>query len=253
MMKSTYESGLVLECPLYIAHRGANQLAMENTLEAFELAYQSGIRAMELDLQLTRDGEVIVFHDDNLMRLAGQEVAVIDLMLSEIRAFEMLSSVITLSQYCRWAAQKADVISNFEIKVPDSHRQDIDYIDYLTCEIYLLLHKFPDLKYFISSFSPKILQAYRLLDSMVPLGLAVETKKLTALQKSNIQYSTLTLNDSEALTEEMVAHYQAQFEYVLIYASEEFMSLVRAEVLIKMGVSGVFVDEVSYEVENQNI
>ena len=53
--------------PLIIGHRGAAGLAPENTLASFEAAYQAGVGAVELDVYLV-EGELLVFHDDQLER-----------------------------------------------------------------------------------------------------------------------------------------------------------------------------------------
>lgn len=54
-----------------IAHRGASAYALENTLEAFELARAQEADAIEFDVQLTRDENLVVFHDADLQRLAS--------------------------------------------------------------------------------------------------------------------------------------------------------------------------------------
>ncbi len=51
-----------------VAHCGASGLAPENTLLAFERAITLGVDALELDVQLTRDGELAVIHDARLER-----------------------------------------------------------------------------------------------------------------------------------------------------------------------------------------
>lgn len=65
---------------LNIAHRGASQDALENTLEAFELAIEQGADMIETDLHLMRDGTIALYHDD---RIGG--VAVGELSLDELR------------------------------------------------------------------------------------------------------------------------------------------------------------------------
>lgn len=57
---------------IVLAHRGACDARLENTLPAFTHAIERGADGVELDVQLSRDGEVIVFHDDDLARLAGR-------------------------------------------------------------------------------------------------------------------------------------------------------------------------------------
>ena len=54
--------------PLNIAHRGARAYAPENTLPAFEKACRLGSEALELDVHSTRDGQLVVHHDDTLDR-----------------------------------------------------------------------------------------------------------------------------------------------------------------------------------------
>jgi len=68
-----------------IAHRGASGTAPENTLAAFRRAVEIGADMIELDVQLTRDGAVVVLHDDTLERttdgtgpLAAQDAAALE-------------------------------------------------------------------------------------------------------------------------------------------------------------------------------
>jgi glycerophosphoryl diester phosphodiesterase len=57
--------------PLVIAHRGASAEKPENTLAAFHRALALGVAGLELDVQVTRDGVPVVFHDATLRRLTG--------------------------------------------------------------------------------------------------------------------------------------------------------------------------------------
>lgn len=52
------------------AHRGASGYAPENTLEAFALAMEQGADGIELDVQMTRDGELVVIHDETVDRVS---------------------------------------------------------------------------------------------------------------------------------------------------------------------------------------
>jgi len=60
------------EGPLIIGHRGASALQTENTVAAFRRARTDGADGVELDVLLCATGEVIVFHDDDLTRLANR-------------------------------------------------------------------------------------------------------------------------------------------------------------------------------------
>ncbi|MGQ0676704.1 MAG: glycerophosphodiester phosphodiesterase [Rhodospirillales bacterium] len=71
-----------------IAHRGASLYAPENTLAAFELAADQGAEAIECDAKLTRDGAVILMHDDTLDRTSTGKGAVRRFDLNAIRALD---------------------------------------------------------------------------------------------------------------------------------------------------------------------
>lgn len=68
------------------AHRGASGYAPENTMEAFILAIEMGADGIELDVQLTRDGEIVVIHDETLQRVSNGTGYVKDYMLEEVKA-----------------------------------------------------------------------------------------------------------------------------------------------------------------------
>lgn len=55
--------------PMRICHRGLVQSAPENTLGAFEGAYEKGYEGLEIDVQKSKDGEIVIVHDNNLTRL----------------------------------------------------------------------------------------------------------------------------------------------------------------------------------------
>nr|WP_133530445.1 glycerophosphodiester phosphodiesterase family protein [Halanaerobium saccharolyticum] len=55
--------------PVLVAHRGSSYNAPESTLPAVKMALESGVDYIELDVQRTKDGELVIFHDTNLLRL----------------------------------------------------------------------------------------------------------------------------------------------------------------------------------------
>lgn len=67
---------------MIIAHRGGGWESPENTLQAFDQSLKNGAQFLETDVRLTKDGVVIVCHDEDFSRLCGVEKQVRDLNIS---------------------------------------------------------------------------------------------------------------------------------------------------------------------------
>jgi len=76
------------EWPVNLAHRGASTLAPENTIEAFRIAVEEGAGGLELDVHLTREGQVVVIHDPTVDRSTSGTGAVSEMTLDELRGFD---------------------------------------------------------------------------------------------------------------------------------------------------------------------
>ncbi|MBI5305082.1 MAG: glycerophosphodiester phosphodiesterase [Chloroflexi bacterium] len=74
--------------PLVLGHRGASAYAPENTLAAFNLAFEMGADGIELDVTLTKDGVPIVIHDDTVDRTTNGKGAAKELTLAEIKQLD---------------------------------------------------------------------------------------------------------------------------------------------------------------------
>ncbi len=71
-----------------IAHRGASFDAPENTLAAIRLAWQQGADAVEIDVHFSKDGHVVVIHDDTTRKTAGVRRKVASQTLKELKALD---------------------------------------------------------------------------------------------------------------------------------------------------------------------
>ncbi len=80
--------GTVVGRPVVVAHRGNSVNAPQNTLAAFDSAWQVGAAMVELDVQLTADRHVVVIHDDTVDATTDGTGAVSDLSLAEVRALD---------------------------------------------------------------------------------------------------------------------------------------------------------------------
>ncbi len=69
-----------------VAHRGGSRLAPENTLAAFRTALTLSVDAIELDVQMTKDGHAIVFHDNTVEKLTDGDGNILDLDFAYLRS-----------------------------------------------------------------------------------------------------------------------------------------------------------------------
>lgn len=74
-----------------VAHRGASAYEPENTLRAVRRAVEMGAHAVEVDARVTRDGHVVVVHDEDLARVAGVPRRVAEMSLEEVRSVTLSS------------------------------------------------------------------------------------------------------------------------------------------------------------------
>lgn len=74
--------------PLIIAHRGVSAHAPENTLKAFQLAKDHHADGIELDVMFSKDGHVVVIHDDTVDRTTNGTGRVRDLTLAQLQALD---------------------------------------------------------------------------------------------------------------------------------------------------------------------
>jgi glycerophosphoryl diester phosphodiesterase len=74
---------------LVVGHRGAEALAPENTWPSFRVAHEAGADLIELDVQLTRDGEAILFHDFSLQPKCGDPRWIRDLTWDDLRELDV--------------------------------------------------------------------------------------------------------------------------------------------------------------------
>ena len=107
-----------------IAHRGFSSRYPENTMLAFERALDLGADGAEFDVQLTRDGIPVVFHDESLARITDDPRFIKDLTLQELQQFDLsyrfqgqcpAQSIPTLEEYFS-LVQNRNFLSILEFK-----------------------------------------------------------------------------------------------------------------------------------------
>lgn len=135
------------------AHRGLHSVAHglpENSLLAFRLAERAGYGA-ELDVHLSRDGRLVVMHDDSLLRTCGIDKNISDMTAEELDSCRLLNSdekIPYLEEVLPIFEGKQPLL--IEIKTVKNNGAR------LTNKVCTMLQQFPGLKYCIESFDPRV-------------------------------------------------------------------------------------------------
>ncbi|MDE0432072.1 MAG: glycerophosphodiester phosphodiesterase family protein [Caldilineaceae bacterium] len=164
--------------PLIFAHRGASAVAPENTLPAFTKALEMGADGIELDVQATAEGELVVLHDFNLEgtttgrgRIRKHTLAQLSDLDAGIRFNDAFSGtpIPTLDQVFELTANRC--IVNVEIK-----NMDWDGGPEAGPLTRMIQRRRLYDKVIVSSFNPFSLRSVRQLDPHIPIGLLYKPK-----------------------------------------------------------------------------
>ena len=160
------------------AHRGLfdNKTVPENSLAAFARSVERGF-GIELDIQLTADGRVVVFHDYTLTRMCGVDAKVSELTLKELRQHRLLGSQYTIPTL-------AEVLKLVDGRVPLLvELKGESTSDALCLPAARLLDEY-DGPYCVESFNPMLLRWFKIHRPEVARGQLV-TNLIAEKRKGN--------------------------------------------------------------------
>ena len=114
------------------AHRGASEYAPENTLSSFYLGLLQGANGIETDVQKTKDGVLVLFHDDTLDRVSDGHGKISDLTLEELKRVKIYGNaktgfydrIVTLREFLEKFAQY-DISFAIELKGEDVEKETL--------------------------------------------------------------------------------------------------------------------------------
>ena len=131
-------------------HRGGAEETTENTIPAFQYALDLGFRFIETDVQATKDGKIVIFHDSDLSRMSSRKERIKDLNFDEISKIDLNGGgKIPLLEEALVTFPEA--FFNIDVKTDDAVKETADII---------LEHANPD-NICIASFSSKRLKDLR--------------------------------------------------------------------------------------------
>jgi glycerophosphoryl diester phosphodiesterase len=159
--------------PLNFAHRGASHQAPENTLAAFRRACELGADGIELDVQLSKDGEMVVIHDFSLEGTTDGEGLVRGKTLDELKELDAGSwfdpafageRILTLSEVIDAVDDR--LLLNIEVKTKRLRDDELAGAVVDAIEKSHLLDRVV-----VSSFNPLVARRVKQLNAQIPIGL----------------------------------------------------------------------------------
>ena len=148
------------------AHRGASEYYPENTLSAFYAGLDMGANGIETDIQRTKDGVLVLFHDDTVTRVTGAQGGVGDYTLEELRQLtvqnktgDRFDKITTLEEFLRYFGWR-DLTFAIELKMDGVAEQTIAMLEQFGIREKVIL----------TSFNPDSIRAAKACDPRYRVG-----------------------------------------------------------------------------------
>ena len=167
---------------MVIAHRGASALETENTVPAFARARAEGADGVELDVMTCGTAELVVFHDDDLTRLAGRPERIPDTSFAALREVKLSSGarIPTLDEV--FEACGPEMLVNVELKVPTRGRAVLGPLVDRVAEA--VTRAGAGGRVLVSSFNPLAVWLWTRRMPAVPAGLLFEREAALPLRRA---------------------------------------------------------------------
>jgi glycerophosphoryl diester phosphodiesterase len=199
---------------LKVGHRGARAYEIENTLNSFRKALELGANAVELDVRQSKDGKLILSHDENLKRVFGSDVPVSQATWKELKQLTG-SKILTLEEALDFLDSKVDKIlvelkeTGYEKKVLDIMLKEklqnrvivVSFHEDALAAMQSLHNKIETGLIYARSRNP--VDAAKRLGAgyLLPLYRFVHTKDVEKAHKNNLKVIVWTINTKEEARE----------------------------------------------------
>lgn len=206
------------------AHRGASEYCPENTLLSFYTGIYMGANGIETDVQMTRDGVAVLFHDDTIERMMKKPGRVADYTYAELRAFPMercgrVDYIITLETFLE-SVSKMDLTLAIELKGEGAEAETARLVEKYNAAS----------KCIFTSFKMDYLKKMHTINSSYRLGFLAEPGKIDAdllKEMKELEFYEICPYSADA-TKENVAYWHSLGLNVRAWgiANEEIMKTV---------------------------
>ena len=219
---------------LKIGHRGAKGYEIENTVISFQKALDMHVDGIELDVHLSADNEIMVFHDDTLDRLTNGKGLISSFTLRELKTFliNAQETIPTLREILNLIDKKCYV--NIEVKSYEVTDPAVTLI-----EEYVKNKNWKYDDFLVSSFDWNALQQVRFLNDEIHIGVLTENNLDLALAFAKFVKAKSIHPHFLLLTKENTAQIQAKGLQVFPWTVNEIEDI---ETIKSYNVNGIITD-----------
>lgn len=226
-----------------IAHRGASGLAPENTRSAFHKAVELRADYLEFDVHLSKDGELVIMHDERIDRTTNGSGYIKDLTLPELRLLEVGGlfsedfrgeSIMTLNELLEEFYNQVGLL--IELKNPQSYPG-------IEEKVVALLMDYDDISSIIvQSFDVESMRKIHTLLPEIEVGILIHPSEsiLTAKKLDELTSFASYINFNVSfLSKRMVDNVHERGSKVLVWSKKDQRLVAKAQ---KFGVDGIITD-----------
>jgi glycerophosphoryl diester phosphodiesterase len=237
------------ERPAVVAHRGASGYAPENTMAAFEMAVQMGADYIELDVRMSRDGELVVMHDAAVDRTTDGSGLVHELAWRELRQLDAGAwfgsgyageRIPSLQEVLERFAGRIGLL--IELKEPAMYLGMAE-LAAGAIEPYLPAGTEDGAPIMLQSFDGEALRALHARLPELPIALLVSEERHAAMSGSELNdiasYATAVHYDADLLDADMVQAIRTRNLSVMAWTIRETETL---QAVLRLGIDGVITD-----------
>ena len=227
--------------PPFIAHRGANQLAPENTLKAFKLAEELGAKMFECDVLLSQDQIPVIFHDDTLERCTNGHGLIRETPYSILKTLDAGEGepIPSLSQLLDWF-QNSKMHMNLELKYASNTATAQPLVEKVCAQLAEMQDRI-----LVSSFNLDALYAVRQALPNIAIGLLIDQSNFKMHGFSGIARYFKDLNafsihcSARLLNSARIPRFLEISPHLFAYTVND---PIKAQALFEQGVAALFSD-----------
>lgn len=241
----------VLEEPMIIAHRGANDRMNEHTLLAYRIAAQDGVDSLEIDLRMTKDGELVAMHDKTIDRTTNGTGMISDYDLKDLKNLQTIEvfnnktniePIPTLRQIIETFTDTEHYyietrLINGEAMMEDTLIEILREYDLIDKGLVI-----------IQSFSKKSLERIKELEPNVPLTLLFSKGKFDLKEAETSEFPIIGMESMDVNIKNINALHR-KGKQVHVFFNDLDTQKQEQKRISQFNVDGYFTDDISYTKE----